>query len=438
MIYWAPLLHLYQPPTQLHGVLEKIVNESYRPLIKLYQEYPQAKVTININGGLTEMLKQRCFGDVVDGLGELAARGQIEFTGSGKYHPILPLIPQSEVRRQIVLNTHTNQSYFGATWTPKGFFPPEMAYSREILDPIIEVGDRWIILSGIACPVEWPVDVVHKVSTPQGELFVFFRDDVLSNQISFKTITSQEFLSHLQGLGAGDQRKNVYVVTAMDGETFGHHIKNWERLFLAEVFEALEMPEDVYQTLQQPTSIAEQHRTLMGMTATGVVQVVTISQLLDLFPAGRIVDPKPSSWSTTADDIKAGNYYPLWDSPGNQVHKLLWEHMRITIDLMHRSFELADNDDAVRFADVARGLLDHALHSDQFWWASQRPMWDINLINKGLLEQEEVILNAFKSINSSGEANLEEKREEYYRVIVARAIRGRLSDYLFFGDGPRP
>lgn len=437
MIYWAPLLHLYQPPTQLHGVLEKIVNESYRPLVKLYQEYPQAKVTININGGLTEMLKQRCFGDVVDGLGELAARGQIEFTGSGKYHPILPLVPLSEVRRQIVLNRLTNQSYFGPAYQPKGFFPPEMAYGKAIVDPIIEVGDKWVILSGIACPVEWPMDVVHRVATSQGELRVFFRDDVLSNKISFKTITGQEFLSHLQSLGAGKQNKNVYVVTAMDGETFGHHIKNWERLFLAEVFEALEMPVDLHHELQQQTSIAEQHRTLMGITTAGPVQVVTISQLLDLFPAGCLVDPRPSSWSTTADDIEAGNYYPLWDSPGNQVHKLLWEHMDITIELMHWSYELADNDESRRFADVARGLLDHALHSDQFWWASQRPMWDINLINKGLLEQEEVVLNAFKSINSSG-ASEQEKKEKYYKVVVAGSIRGRLRDYLFFGDGVAP
>lgn len=438
MIYWAPLLHFYQPPTQLFAMLEKIANESYRPLVSLFREYPQARATVNINAGLTEMLKQRCFADVVDGLGELAARGQIEFTGSGKYHPILPLIPRSEVRRQIVLNRRTNDAFFGPVYQPRGFFPPEMAYSKDIVDPIIEAGDKWIILSGVACPVEWPMDVIHKVASPQGELSVFFRDDVLSNKISFQTITGPEFLSHLKGLGAGTPEKNVYVVTAMDAETFGHHIQHWERLFLAEVYEALELPEEAYEMPRQPAVIAEQHRSLLDMSkSTGNVQVVTISELLSIFPEGRTIEPKRSSWSTTADDIKAGNYYPLWASPGNVVHKLLWEHMNIAIALTHRAFELAGGDDGRRFADVARGLLDRALHSDQFWWASQRPMWDINLIHKGLIEQEEVVLNAYKSIYSS-KASQEEKRERYYQVIVASELRGKLRDYLFFGGTVYP
>ena len=35
MVYWAPILHLYQPPTQFPAVLKRICDESYRPLIAL-------------------------------------------------------------------------------------------------------------------------------------------------------------------------------------------------------------------------------------------------------------------------------------------------------------------------------------------------------------------------------------------------------------------
>jgi len=57
MIYWAQLLHFYQPPTQVPSVLRKICDESYRPLLRVFQEYPNARVTINFNGVLTDMLE---------------------------------------------------------------------------------------------------------------------------------------------------------------------------------------------------------------------------------------------------------------------------------------------------------------------------------------------------------------------------------------------
>ena len=158
---------------------------------------------------------------------------------------------------------------------------------------------------------------------------------------------------------------------------------------------------------------------------------------MELFPAGEIIDPPPCSWSTTGDDIKAGNYYPLWNEPGNPVHSLLWQHLDIVLELTRRALDLADNDDAKRFAEIARGLLDRALHSDQWWWASMRPMWDINLIDRGMTEQSEVVLNAFKSILASG-AGKSIKRGLHYKAIVARELREELRDYLFFGSSVFP
>src|SRR5581483_9544072 len=101
VIYWAPLLHFYQPPMQIPEVLRKVVDESYRPLIDVFRQYPYAKVTVNINGVLTEMLYESGYEDVIDGLRSLSEAGTLEFVGSGKYHPILPLLPDAEIRRQI-------------------------------------------------------------------------------------------------------------------------------------------------------------------------------------------------------------------------------------------------------------------------------------------------------------------------------------------------
>ena len=429
MIYWAQLLHFYQPPTQVPSVLNRICDESYRPLLRVFNDYPNARLTINFNGVLTDMLMDCGHKDIVEGFRNLAERGQIEFTGTGKYHPILPLIPRDEIKRQIDLNTQTNRRCFGKAYAPQGFFPPEMCYSPDILQPIIKSGYRWIILSGIACPAEWPVDIIYRTECDGQEIAVFFRDDVLSNKISFQAVGAKEFIAHLEEWRG--KKENIYVVTAMDAETYGHHIQGWERTFLARLYKELEPPAEPLEEVKQAKTLAGQHAALLtNGEAAGKIQMVTISQLLDIFPRGQPIKPRPSSWSTTADDMQAGNYYPLWQDPANEVHRLQWEHLRICIELVNKALECADNDQSRHSATIARGLLDRAEHSCQMWWASNRPMWDINLIHMGMLEQWRTIVNAYRAIAKSG-ASEETKRDYYRRAVAARDIRSKLEDKLF-------
>src|SRR3972149_1379683 len=104
-MYWASFLHIYQPPTQTEEVTRKVTDECYRKLVDLLLRHPDARVTLNINACLTEQLDRYGLHDVIDGRRALAERGQIELTGSAMYHPILPLIPAGEMRRQIEMNT---------------------------------------------------------------------------------------------------------------------------------------------------------------------------------------------------------------------------------------------------------------------------------------------------------------------------------------------
>jgi predicted glycosyl hydrolase (DUF1957 family) len=433
VIYWAPLLHFYQPPLQIYEVLAKVVNESYRPLLDVLEEHPHAKLAVNINAVLSELLWQHGFQDVIERLKALAERGQIEFTGSAKYHAILPLISQYEMRRQIRRNHLTNRYFFGELYNPQGFFPPEMCYSSQVLEPIADGGHRWLILSGVACPASWPMSIIHQVGLDGDALHVFFRDDILSNKISFQGIDGQGFVEHLRQLKA-PAGKDCYVVTAMDAETFGHHIENWDKLFLAEAYESIEPEGGAYQDVQETQPLAAGHRRLVTMPqepSLGEVRIATISELLEIFPTGQRVQPYPSSWSTTADDLKADNPYPLWKDPGNNLHRLQWEHTNIALDLVRRAHEVADNEASQRHDQIARGLMDAALFSCQYWWASQRPHWDVNMINRGVAAQEQVILNAFRAINLSG-AEEEVKRECYYRVVASRDIRHKIRDQLYW------
>lgn len=430
MIYWAPLLHFYQPPTQTYPILKKVCDESYRPLIKVLQGYPYAKATINMNAVLTEMLWEHGQSAIIRGLQELAQRGQIEFTGSAKYHAILPLIPGEEVERQVRRNHLTNRHFFGSVYAPRGFFPPEMAYSADIIAPVLESRHEWIVLSGVACPAKWPMDTIYEAGADGERMAVFFRDDILSNKISFQSVDGPGFIQHLRQLqnGQGD----IYVITAMDAETFGHHIQNWEKLFLAEVYEALEPPGPLFANMPHVKAVAEQHQGLFSFRGEARdIEIVTISQLLDIFPRGGLVQPRTSSWSTSLEDIQHDNPFPLWKDKDNLIHSLQWEHIGLCHDIAEKSFKLADNTQSQQFSNIARGLLDPALHSCQFWWASRKPWWDINMVSRGLVQQEEVILNAFRAIRLSGCPEAE-KTKAYYQVVIARDLRTKIRERLLW------
>ncbi len=429
MIYWAQFFHFYQPPVQLPLVLAKICTESYQPLIDVLQKHPEARATANINGVTLEMLHDYGHDDVVVGLKELAYAGQIEFVGSAKYHAILPLLPDSERSRQIALNQTVLQEFLGGKFSPRGFFPPEMAYSKEIVSAVAGSGHRWILLSGVACPVAWPLDKIHQVEAEGKRIEVFFRDDILSNKISFKELTPADFLEHLKS--NYDDTQDMYVITAMDAETYGHHIKDWERLFLAGVYDKLHPGLETYSGIKQMASPAAQESALLASAEFAKqVKMVTISELLDIFPCGEVIEPKASSWSTTGQDIDSGNCFPLWLDQGNEIHRLQWEHLHLCLETVGKAQEYSDGDEAGFFARIARGLLDIAEHSDQFWWASRRPMWDINLIHLGLNEQWRALVNGYRAINKSA-ADAETKKSYYYRLVAARDIRNKIEDRLF-------
>lgn len=407
MIYWAPFLHFYQPPTQSQSVLDKICKESYRPLLKVIKNHPKSKITVNICGVLTEMLDEHNGKDIIADFNKLAAKGQVEFVESAKYHAILPLINRSEAKRQIELNKETNSFFFKDNYKPRGFFPPEMCYSAAVGKLIKELGYDWVLLSGVACPNEWPLDIVYKTKTEASDLITFFRDDILSNKISFKSVDSLSFIFSMMELVRGKKNiKDIYVITAMDAETFGHHIKGWEKQFLAKAFD------------------------IIAKKKSHIVKLVTISELSDKFPVYDSKPPFSSSWSSTKEEINAKNYYPLWKAPGNKIHTLQWEHLNIALKLVTLASKIKNSEQSKQFYDTARANLDKAMHSCQFWWANKGRMWEINLINKGLILQEEALINAYKAITVSG--CLEKTKDKsYLQVLAAREIANKIRDELF-------
>jgi len=379
---WANFLHIYQPPTQKEYWVKKIANESYRKLIKRFEKNPKAKATININGALTELFDKFNCQDVIAGLKKLASRGQIELTASAKYHPFLPLMPQKEIIRQIELNTKTNKKYFGDAYQPKGFFPPEMAYNRKVGEATAQMGYQWIILdelaySGKIKDIDWTKLYTIK---EMNNLFVFFRE----RESSFRILSAEIGMSVFSGdmliqLLGERVNKNEYLITAMDGETFGHHRPGLEDLLF-----------DLYKTKE--------------------LQSVTISELPALFEKRQEIDPRPSSWALMKKDIEQNTPFSRWQDKDNEIHKMQWQLTNLALKAIR---ELKPTD---KNYSKVRGDLDKAIHSDQYWWASAMPWWSIEMIEAGARDLKNVVLET--SISQLNKA----KAVKLYQDIIFTAF----------------
>lgn len=373
-VYFAFLLHIYQPPVQIAPVIKQIVKESYRPLIDALRNHPNAKISLNVNATLTEQLDDYGFTDIIEGISTLASRGQIDFTGSGKYHPLLPLIPEPEVIRQIKLNTKTNRQYFGKVYNPKGFFPPEMAISEEIFPALKKSGFEWVISSGIANSLpEFPTTYISEHAKTGIKLV--FRDDLISIDCAFDKVNTVEAFANR--LKYKSQDHDYYVILAMDGETFGHHVKHAIENFLIPLFE------------QEP------HR--------DDIKMCTVSEIVEKFQKGPKQIPKASSWSTMPYDLERKVPFPLWFEPGNQLHQEQHRFIMYALTTVHlaQKYRASMTNEQKQLIDNARNFLDRGIHSCQQWWASKRPWYSPDMIIRGLSEVLLASVNAKRSIPES-------------------------------------
>lgn len=333
---WANFLHIYQPPTQSKEILDKVTRESYVKVLQGLWDNPTAKATLSVPGCLTEMLARWGHGDVIERISALLQRGQLELTETAKYHAFLPKLPEEEIVRQIKLNHQTNRKYFGPAYRPMGFFPPEMAYSEKVGRVVRKLGYQWMILDEVAIPtgIKYRADVSYADGSG---LHFFFRE----RGMSFKILSAQ------LGTGSGLIRelgerldRSEYLLTAMDGETFGHHRMGLENLLT-----------EIYKDQRLPT--------------------VFVSDLRRLFVKTVKVSPRPSTWALMDYDLAKKEPYSRWDDRGNSIHKLQWQLVKLAVET------------AGKESGKARASLDQALHSDQFWWASARPWWSLEMVERG-------------------------------------------------------
>lgn len=346
-LYWANLLHFYQPPEQNRNILERIVNESYHPVIRIFEQIPSARATINIPSCLIELLIKNGLGKIIVRLKKLAESGQIEFTATPRFHLFLPFIPDDEIDRQIMQNDRLSKNYFGLHFSPKGFYSPELAYDSNVAKATVRNGCRWLAIDEIAITGrlgQLPYDGIY-MDKSAGGLVLVPRNRRISEALAGSIFardnigSTSDFHELIKGSDSAKDKSRRYIFTANDVEHFGHHRKGRQTMM---------------RLLYKDTRLVS----------------VTVSDLLDHVRKKEHCNPKVSDWTSTSDEVKRKRVFYTWNDPSNAIHKALWELYKMASDEIKNGVQSGDI-----LHSKAQDMLGTAVPSCSFFWASCRPWW---------------------------------------------------------------
>lgn len=214
---------------------------------------------------------------------EVAQRGQVELSVTPYFHPILPLVYDTEIARQSVPQislpeyryNHPEDAeaqvlmaidYFEKRFgfKPRGMWPSEGSVAEQIIPILAKAGIQWIatdeeILSlSLGRGVRGGGDdsiissgelyKPYKLQVNGAEINIFFRDHALSDLIGFvysrmdAEDAARDFINKLEAVDSNFKRNNqseCMVCVALDGENAWEYFPDDGRKFLEAFYAAL-------------------------------------------------------------------------------------------------------------------------------------------------------------------------------------------------------
>ncbi|MBM4405964.1 MAG: hypothetical protein FJ039_07270 [Chloroflexi bacterium] len=232
-MYLCPVLDLHLATDQPEDLFKKIAESAYRPLVRILMQSPKSRATLSIDGALLMRLQEAGQRDIVEGVGELAKRGQIEIAAGANNNKMLTNQTVEAAEQAIGEHAKTMRDIFGEVFRPSGFIPPELGYDANIGAAAAKQGFRWIVVDETAVEEksrEWPWKSLLS-SEQQPGLRAVCRDRGLSTGMQYRGFAAaKEVAEEAQAASSG----NSYVVFAVPVEVFGYHHQGYDT-FLADL-----------------------------------------------------------------------------------------------------------------------------------------------------------------------------------------------------------
>jgi len=369
--------------TEIDIVLGRFSTDDFRDLQVLFnlawlgftaRKEPLVQDLIEKGHGFTDEEKasllryqDECLARLIDLWSKLGADTAAEISTSPFYHPILPLVSNSnnadkqvpgEVLRKINFNYPEDasaqvrraisfmSSLLGIR--PQGMWPSEGSVSNDIIEIFHKEGLRWIATDKEILMQSKVADcgqpVVHtepyRIPVGDGEVAIFFRDTHLSDAIGFEyhkrcgADAAEEFLASIKKLAEANATDRSPIVSViLDGENPWEYYSDGGEAFLTALFDDLS-------------------RSKSGVRPT------TFSGYLDNHGAGR-----------TIESLYAGSWirhnFLIWigDGEKDRAWKFLSQARKIIKEYFERNPEAS--------ADLKAEVFEHiyaAEGSDWFWW----------------------------------------------------------------------
>lgn len=395
VIHHALALNLHQP----HGNLEHLLREkpweareilyAYDRIARFLWPYEDvAKVHLSLSGSLLETLsdphfQQNVYGIVDCGslLWHLQNQRIIDVLGTAYFHPVLPLIPESDWDDQL---RHWRGIAEHLLWRKDfaGFWPPEMGFSMAMIPHLKRFGYRYVV-----------VDSEHvEALTPMSEFDLRYRPHVAKfGEDEITVVVRDREISDAQGSGMDyvwfmqEIRKRTQgctapplVTTCSDGEN-GAWFRNTNNAsnFWGGFYGAL----------------------LEDAKQGGPVQPIYVHDYLDQFGTFGEVTVKMGAWNTEWHD---GKDFTQWTGSAPQTQTL--SRLQRVSQEVHQALKEAPGRELAleekKVLEQAHWRLLRAETSCNFYWGEE---W-VSRANRDL-DAAETTLRRFKAKKYSADAD---------------------------------
>lgn len=361
-IYHALVLNLHQPAGNLQELLEHNPWEAHEILYALdrmprslwgYEDV--ARVHLSLSGTLLETLADPDFQSRVYGVVDCGAllwyfqnHTLFDILGTGFYHPVLPLIPDSDQEEHLRRWQGIGCHLFGRSEF-QGFWPPEMGFSMELIPLLKRMGYRYVLVDSnhveAVTPMSWQELRYrpHLARYGEDEIIVVVRDRDLSDaQLSGMEL---DWFSHELRERTKFCDFPPLVTTATDGDNGG-----W------------------FRNSQMQANFWGMYRNLLDQSrnGTGVIRPVFINEYLDRYGVHGEVRVGTGAWNT---GWHHGHGFLQWT--GSQAQRDALARVGETSRAIHEARRRADETDNAELHDGLEQAMWRLLRAEtscNFFW----------------------------------------------------------------------